>query len=347
MSTLEENQEAMVRKEFSSQTDKKEEKARSPKEAQTEPPKKRTLFRCSVPRTPPARRQRISGDPDRIRGPEAGRPEAARNARSVPQAARRRRGPREGRWRPRALTVRSVLHSRVRRQSGLRMRDRSRIVPEATGKEARMNGIRATVREITATGIRMTGSRTVPGARATGDREATATGIRVTVREITATEARATEVREAMGTEIRVTVPEAMGTETRVTELREALETDPREEGPDFPARAVRKEATIGRADLTAAGAGAGMTETGSRRVRSWIWALRNRPETHPTARKRDKNKDSLRENKFASDRRGGGNRPNQGRRPNQNLPKALQKPVHKQRKRRKRKSRRLPFRRS
>ena len=148
------------------------------------------------------------------------------------------------------------------------MRDRSRFVPEATGKEARMNGIRATVREITATGIRMTGSRTVPGARATGDREATATGIRVTVREITAT-----EVREAMGTEIRVTVPEAMGTETRVTELREALETDPREEGPDFPARAVRKEATIGRADLTAAGAGAGMTETGSRRARSWIWA--------------------------------------------------------------------------
>jgi translation initiation factor IF-2 len=47
--------------------------------------------------------------------------------------------------------------------------------------------------------------------------------------------------------------------------------------------------------------------------------------------REKDKNKDTLRENKFASDRRGGGNRPNQGRRPNQTLPKALQKPVHKQ----------------
>ena len=48
--------------------------------------------------------------------------------------------------------------------------------------------------------------------------------------------------------------------------------------------------------------------------------------------RDKDKNKDSLRENKFASDRRsGGGNRPNQGRRQQRTLPKALQKPVHRQ----------------
>ena len=46
--------------------------------------------------------------------------------------------------------------------------------------------------------------------------------------------------------------------------------------------------------------------------------------------RDKDKNKDSLRENKFASDRRSGsGNRPNQGRRQQHTLPKALQKPVH------------------
>ena len=48
--------------------------------------------------------------------------------------------------------------------------------------------------------------------------------------------------------------------------------------------------------------------------------------------RDKDKNKDSLRENKFASDRRSGsGNRPNQGRRQQHTLPKALQKPVHRQ----------------
>ena len=48
--------------------------------------------------------------------------------------------------------------------------------------------------------------------------------------------------------------------------------------------------------------------------------------------RDKDKNKDSLRENTFANDRRsGGGNRPNQARRQQQTLPKALQKPVHRQ----------------
>ena len=46
--------------------------------------------------------------------------------------------------------------------------------------------------------------------------------------------------------------------------------------------------------------------------------------------RDKDKNKDTLRENKFANDRRAGsGNRPNQGRRQQHALPKALQKPVH------------------
>ncbi len=47
-------------------------------------------------------------------------------------------------------------------------------------------------------------------------------------------------------------------------------------------------------------------------------------------SKEKDKNKDSLRENKFASDRRGGGNRPNQGHHQQSRLPKALQKPVNK-----------------
>ncbi|QNM09065.1 translation initiation factor IF-2 [Wansuia hejianensis] len=57
------------------------------------------------------------------------------------------------------------------------------------------------------------------------------------------------------------------------------------------------------------------------------------KPSRDTSHKDKDKNKDSLRENKFVSDRRGSGaNRPNQGRRPNQNLPKALQKPAHKPR---------------
>ncbi len=56
------------------------------------------------------------------------------------------------------------------------------------------------------------------------------------------------------------------------------------------------------------------------------------RPARDTGHKDKDKNKDSLRENKFNNDRRSGGNRPNQGRRPNQNLPKALQKPAHKAR---------------
>ena len=44
----------------------------------------------------------------------------------------------------------------------------------------------------------------------------------------------------------------------------------------------------------------------------------------------KDKNKDTLRENKFANDKMSGGSRPNQGRRPMHTIPKALQKPAHK-----------------
>ena len=44
----------------------------------------------------------------------------------------------------------------------------------------------------------------------------------------------------------------------------------------------------------------------------------------------KDKNKDSLRENKFANDNAPRGSRPNQGRKQMQTVPKALQKPVHK-----------------
>ena len=49
------------------------------------------------------------------------------------------------------------------------------------------------------------------------------------------------------------------------------------------------------------------------------------------TGRKeKDKNKDSLRENKFSDDRGRGGNRPNQGHHQQSRIPKALQKPVNK-----------------
>ena len=46
--------------------------------------------------------------------------------------------------------------------------------------------------------------------------------------------------------------------------------------------------------------------------------------------KEKDKNKDSLRENKFSEDRGRGGNRPNQGHHQQSRLPKALQKPVNK-----------------
>ena len=46
--------------------------------------------------------------------------------------------------------------------------------------------------------------------------------------------------------------------------------------------------------------------------------------------KKKTKNKDSLRENKFSEDRGRGGNRPNQGHHQQSRLPKALQKPVNK-----------------
>lgn len=49
------------------------------------------------------------------------------------------------------------------------------------------------------------------------------------------------------------------------------------------------------------------------------------------TGRDKDKNKDSLRENKFANDRKGGSGRPNQGKKQQTLIPKALQKPAHKQ----------------
>ena len=53
------------------------------------------------------------------------------------------------------------------------------------------------------------------------------------------------------------------------------------------------------------------------------------RPARDTRDKEKDKNKNSLRENRF-NDQRSGGNRPNQGRRQNQVLPKALQKPSHK-----------------
>ena len=54
------------------------------------------------------------------------------------------------------------------------------------------------------------------------------------------------------------------------------------------------------------------------------------KPARDSSHREKDKNKDNLRENKFSSDRRPGSNRPNQNHRTAQNIPKALQKPVHK-----------------
>ena len=54
------------------------------------------------------------------------------------------------------------------------------------------------------------------------------------------------------------------------------------------------------------------------------------KPGRDTERKKKDKNKDSLRENKFSEDRGRGGNRPNQGHHQQSRLPKALQKPVNK-----------------
>ena len=54
------------------------------------------------------------------------------------------------------------------------------------------------------------------------------------------------------------------------------------------------------------------------------------KPSRDTGRKEKDKNKDSLRENKFSEDRGRGGNRPNQGHHQQSRLPKALQKPVNK-----------------
>ena len=54
------------------------------------------------------------------------------------------------------------------------------------------------------------------------------------------------------------------------------------------------------------------------------------KPGRDTVRKEKDKNKDSLRENKFSEDRGRGGNRPNQGHHQQSRLPKALQKPVNK-----------------
>ena len=58
---------------------------------------------------------------------------------------------------------------------------------------------------------------------------------------------------------------------------------------------------------------------------------ISNKRPGRNSGRDKDKNKDSLRENKFASDRKGAAGRPNQGKKQQTLIPKALQKPVHKQ----------------
>ena len=55
------------------------------------------------------------------------------------------------------------------------------------------------------------------------------------------------------------------------------------------------------------------------------------KPSRDTSHRDKDKNKEQLRKNKFANDREGGSNRPNQGRRHMSSVPKALQKVQHKQ----------------
>ena len=79
MSTLEENQEAMVRKAFSSQPEKKEER------------KNQISYRCSVPRTPQVKKQKITGVRVRIHAPQA----AGRQAESVRFRKRRKAGRQE------------------------------------------------------------------------------------------------------------------------------------------------------------------------------------------------------------------------------------------------------------
>ena len=55
------------------------------------------------------------------------------------------------------------------------------------------------------------------------------------------------------------------------------------------------------------------------------------KPSRDTSHKEKDKNKDQLRKNKFSDDRQPGSNRPNQGKKHMSNIPKALQKTVHKQ----------------
>ncbi len=102
---------------------------------------------------------------------------------------------------------------------------------------------------------------------------------------------------------------------------------------PGFQGRAERRDDSGGRRTFDSRGRGARTDR--DRKPQEVMDIGMKKPSRDASSykdRDKDKNKDSLRENKFTNDRRSGsGNRPNQGRRQQHTLPKALQKPVHRQ----------------
>ena len=245
MSTLEENQEAMVRKAFSPQTEKtekKEEKAEkteksgSLREVQAEPPKKKSniiqVFRPQNATTKEAKNFRRPGQNPRPAGrPAAGRPE--RPAGSAPQRTQRSQ-----------VAAQSTERPVQSRPQGDRLQ----------GERPRTYGDRPQGERPRAYGGPSAGraSENVRGPSAgRASENVWGTVRRVSVRERTGTVPRAKEASGVM--EIVRRVSEASGVSAAVR----------RAEGRAFPDRAVRNgRMTNGKADSTAVVEEAGTTET-------------------------------------------------------------------------------------
>lgn len=331
MSTLEENQEAMVRKEFSSQTDKKEEKARSPKEAQTEPPKKKNIIQVFRPQNAtskeaknfrrPGQNQRPGSRPagSRPERPErpagSAAPQRPQRGQVAAQSADRPERPAQPRpaaerpqnERPQQDRLRSYgERSQNERNQGDRPRnygdrnqnDRQQDRPRSQGDRGqRSYGDRNQGDRPRNYGDRSQGDR---GPRSYGDRNQ---GDR----------------------------PRSYGDRNQGDRAQRGFGNRSQGGRPGFSGqgRPERGDDRKGGFDSRRSGGRNDRDRKPQSEVMDLGLKKPSRDASH--SKEKDKNKDSLRENKFASDRRGGGNRPNQGRRPNQNLPKALQKPVHKQ----------------
>ena len=313
MSTLEENQEAMVRKAFSPQTEKtekKEEKAEkteksgSLREVQAEPPKKKSniiqVFRPQNATTKEAKNFRRPGQNPRPAGrPAAGRPE--RPAGSAPQRTQRSQVAAQSTERPvQSRPQGDRLQGERPRTYGDRPQgERPRAYGDRPqGERPRTYGDRPQGERPRTYGDRPQGERPrTYGDRPQGERGQRSYGDRP----------QGERSQRSFGSRPQGGRPGFSG------QGRPERKDDERKGGFDG-----RRGGSRNDRDRKSQGE---VMDLGLKKP--------SRDASH--SKEKDKNKDSLRENKFASDRRGGGNRPNQGRRPNQNLPKALQKPVHKQ----------------